>query len=135
MTSITSKALENVFLSEIETEIPFSLGGNDYVLNITGSHLSNPVHSLKKIITILHFLSYFIQNFTFSDMYQQNKRYKTKRAVQRRPRFISAQDIKGKSARYSLVISSSFEAFHFHIACHTAQQFMQNGFHYSNKYR
>ncbi|XP_058242989.1 protein mono-ADP-ribosyltransferase PARP12-like isoform X2 [Hemibagrus wyckioides] len=68
VTSITSKALENVFLSEIETEIPFSLGGNDYVLNIT-------------------------------EMYQQNKRYKTKRAVRRRPRFISAQDIKGKSAR------------------------------------
>ncbi|KAK3570491.1 hypothetical protein QTP86_020072 [Hemibagrus guttatus] len=68
VTSITSKALENVYLSEIETEIPFSLGGNDYVLNLT-------------------------------DMYQQNKRYKTKRAVRRRPRFISAQDIKGKSTR------------------------------------
>ncbi|XP_060734066.1 protein mono-ADP-ribosyltransferase PARP12-like [Tachysurus vachellii] len=65
-TSITSKALENVYLSKIETEIPFSVDGSDYVLSITG-------------------------------MYQQNKRYKTKRAVRRRPRFVSAQDVKGKS--------------------------------------
>ncbi|KAM9481049.1 protein mono-ADP-ribosyltransferase PARP12-like [Clarias gariepinus] len=62
---ITSKSLENVYLSEIE-EIPFSVGGNDYVLHI------------KK-------------------MYQQNLKYKTKREVRRRPRFISAQDVNGKS--------------------------------------
>ncbi|XP_053478764.1 protein mono-ADP-ribosyltransferase PARP12-like [Ictalurus furcatus] len=64
--SISSKALENVYLSEIETEIPFNLGGNNYVLNI-------------------------------KDMYQQNLRYKTKREVRRRPRFVSVQDVKGKS--------------------------------------
>ncbi|KAF7698932.1 protein mono-ADP-ribosyltransferase PARP12 [Silurus meridionalis] len=64
--SITSKSLENVYLSEVETEIPFSLGGNNYVLYLKG-------------------------------MYQQNLKYKTKREVRRRPRFVSVQDVKGKS--------------------------------------
>ncbi|XP_060779646.1 protein mono-ADP-ribosyltransferase PARP12 [Neoarius graeffei] len=66
LASITSKALENVHLSEIETEIEFSLGGHEYVLNI-------------------------------KDMYQQNIKYKTKREVRRRPRFVSAQDVNGTS--------------------------------------
>ncbi|KAF5896101.1 poly [ADP-ribose] polymerase 12-like, partial [Clarias magur] len=33
-TTITSKSLENIYLSEIESEIPFSVGGNNYVLHI-----------------------------------------------------------------------------------------------------
>ncbi|TSK38457.1 Poly [ADP-ribose] polymerase 12 [Bagarius yarrelli] len=40
LTPITSKALENACISEI-TEIPFSLGGNDYVLSTIGMHQQN----------------------------------------------------------------------------------------------
>lgn len=35
-------------------------------------------------------------------MYQQNLRYKTKREVRRRPRFVSAQDVRGESKRYTV---------------------------------
>ncbi|XP_072552007.1 protein mono-ADP-ribosyltransferase PARP12-like [Salminus brasiliensis] len=65
VSSVSSKVLENLFLSEVETEIPFSVLNNDYILNL-------------------------------KEMYQQNIKYKTKREVRRRPRFVSAQDVKGK---------------------------------------
>ncbi|XP_066540860.1 protein mono-ADP-ribosyltransferase PARP12-like [Hoplias malabaricus] len=75
---LNSKALENLYLAEIETEIPFSVGNHDYVLNL-------------------------------KDMYQQNLRYKTVRQVRRRPRFVSAQDVKSKLKSDSQANSSSSE--------------------------
>ncbi|XP_066580305.1 protein mono-ADP-ribosyltransferase PARP12 [Amia ocellicauda] len=63
--SISSKVLENVYLADSENNVPFSIGGQQYILHFKG-------------------------------MYQQNQIYKTKREVQRRPRFVSAQDVERK---------------------------------------
>ncbi|XP_019962062.2 protein mono-ADP-ribosyltransferase PARP12 [Paralichthys olivaceus] len=76
--SVTSETLENLYLAEGDTEIPFSAGNQHYVL-----HLGKPL------------------------MYQENLKYKTKREVRRRPCFVSAQDVKVKLDSTSSHSSSS----------------------------
>ncbi|XP_026851473.2 protein mono-ADP-ribosyltransferase PARP12-like isoform X2 [Electrophorus electricus] len=65
LSPVTSNALENVYLAEVDTEIPFTLGNNNYVIFL-------------------------------KDMYQINIKYKTKRDIRRRPRFISSEDVMRK---------------------------------------
>ncbi|XP_070763239.1 protein mono-ADP-ribosyltransferase PARP12 [Enoplosus armatus] len=86
--SVTSPTLENVYLSDRDTEIPFSAGKHQYILHFKdalGAQL----------------------------MYQQNVKYKTKREVRRRPRLLSAHDVevalRGASSNSSS--SSTAESF------------------------
>ncbi|XP_036007960.1 protein mono-ADP-ribosyltransferase PARP12 isoform X2 [Fundulus heteroclitus] len=68
---VTSQTVENVYLADRETEMPFQAGKQNYVLHFkdaTGSQ----------------------------QMYQQNLQYQTKREVRRRPRFVSAHDVEQK---------------------------------------
>lgn len=72
---MTSETLENVYLEDRDTEIPFSAGKQKYILHFkdaTGDQV----------------------------MYQQNIKFKTKRDVRRRPRFVSAHDVEDKLKRY-----------------------------------
>ncbi|CAJ1057150.1 protein mono-ADP-ribosyltransferase PARP12-like [Xyrichtys novacula] len=69
--SLTSQTLENVYLADRDTEIPFSAGQHKYVLHFKGDPGTH-------------------------QMYQQNIKYKTKREVRRRPSFVSAQDVELK---------------------------------------
>uniref|UniRef100_A0A3P8RUM5 Poly (ADP-ribose) polymerase family, member 12a n=1 Tax=Amphiprion percula TaxID=161767 RepID=A0A3P8RUM5_AMPPE len=69
--TVTSQTLENVFLADQNTEIPFKAGKQQYVLHFkdaTGAQ----------------------------QMYQENVKFKTKREVRRRPRFVSAHDVEVK---------------------------------------
>uniref|UniRef100_A0A4W6F381 Poly (ADP-ribose) polymerase family, member 12a n=1 Tax=Lates calcarifer TaxID=8187 RepID=A0A4W6F381_LATCA len=67
--SITSETLENVYLADRDTDIPFSAGKQQYVLRFKGQPGTQ-------------------------QMYQENLKYKTQREVRRRPRFVSAHDVK-----------------------------------------
>lgn len=73
---MTSQTLENIYLADRDTEIPFSAGKHQYV-------------------------------FRFKDeagkqlMYQENIKFKTKREVRRRPRFVCTQAVEDKLKRYS----------------------------------
>ncbi|KAM7002098.1 protein mono-ADP-ribosyltransferase PARP12 [Tautogolabrus adspersus] len=80
--SVTSKTLENVYLADRDTEIQFKAGQQKYIL-----YLKRAAGTLQ--------------------MYQQNVKYKTKREVRRRPRFVSAQDVEEKLKRPSSHSSSS----------------------------
>ncbi|XP_042351718.1 protein mono-ADP-ribosyltransferase PARP12 [Plectropomus leopardus] len=83
--SVTSQTLENVYLADRETEIPFSAGKQQYVLYFKGAAGTQ-------------------------QMYQQNVKYKTKREVRRRPRFVSAQDVEVKLKSATSHSSSSSTA-------------------------
>ncbi|CAB1437425.1 unnamed protein product [Pleuronectes platessa] len=80
--SVTSETLENLYLAEGDTEIPFGAGNQKYVLHFKAEPGKPP-------------------------MYQENLKYKTKREVRRRPRFVSAQDVKVKLERASSQSSTS----------------------------
>ncbi|XP_071360893.1 protein mono-ADP-ribosyltransferase PARP12 isoform X2 [Trachinotus anak] len=80
--SVTSETLENVYLADRDTEIPFGAGKQQYILNFKGKP-GTP------------------------QMYQENLKYKTKREVRRRPRFVSAHDVKVKLESASSPSSSS----------------------------
>lgn len=82
--SVTSQTLENVYLADRDTEIPFSAGKQQYILHFKGA--------------------------PGTQMYQQNVKYKTKREVRRRPRFVSAQDVELKLNGASSHSSSSSTA-------------------------
>ncbi|XP_023271260.1 poly [ADP-ribose] polymerase 12 [Seriola lalandi dorsalis] len=69
--SVTSETLENVYLADRDTEIPFSAGRQKYILHFKGEAGTQ-------------------------QMYQENLKHKTKREVKRRPRFVSAHDVKLK---------------------------------------
>ncbi|XP_041852620.1 protein mono-ADP-ribosyltransferase PARP12 isoform X2 [Melanotaenia boesemani] len=69
--SVSSQTLENVYLADRDTEIPFQTGKQQYVL-----HFKDETGAQK--------------------MYQQNIKYKTKREVRRRPRFVSSHDVEMK---------------------------------------
>lgn len=69
--SLTSQTLENVYLADRETEIPFSADKQQYILHFKGAPGTQ-------------------------EMYQQNVKYKTKREVRRRPLFVSAHDVEVK---------------------------------------
>ncbi|XP_029009807.1 LOW QUALITY PROTEIN: protein mono-ADP-ribosyltransferase PARP12 [Betta splendens] len=69
--SVTSQTLENVYLADRTTGVPFSAGKQQYILHFEGEAGSQ-------------------------QMYQQNVKYKTKREVRRRPQFVSALDVKTK---------------------------------------
>nr|XP_046249220.1 protein mono-ADP-ribosyltransferase PARP12-like [Scatophagus argus] len=86
--SITSQTLENVYLADRDTEIPFGAGKQQYILYFKGAPGTQ-------------------------QMYQQNVKYKTKREVRRRPRFVSAHDVevKLKSASPHNSSSSTDESF------------------------
>ncbi|XP_076589096.1 protein mono-ADP-ribosyltransferase PARP12 isoform X2 [Chaetodon auriga] len=86
--SVTSQTLENVYLADRETEISFGAGKQQYIL-------------------------YFKSAPGTQQMYQQNVKYKTKREVRRRPRFVSAHDVelKLKSASPHSSSSSTAESF------------------------
>ncbi|KAF0041398.1 hypothetical protein F2P81_007296 [Scophthalmus maximus] len=79
--SVTSQTLENVYLADRDTEIPFGAGAHQYVLHFKGE--------------------------PGMQMYQENLKYKTKREVRRRPRFVSALDVKVKLESPSSHTSSS----------------------------
>ncbi|XP_008290211.1 protein mono-ADP-ribosyltransferase PARP12 isoform X2 [Stegastes partitus] len=78
--TVTSQTLENVYLADRDTEIPFKVGQQQYVLH-------------------------FRDAAGTQQMYQENVKYKTKREVRRRPRFVSGQDVevalKGASSHSS----------------------------------
>ncbi|XP_049929013.1 protein mono-ADP-ribosyltransferase PARP12 isoform X2 [Epinephelus moara] len=80
--SVTSQTLENVYLADRDTEIPFSAGKQQYILHFKGVAGAE-------------------------QMYQQNVKYQTKREVRRRPRFVSAQDVEVKLNSASSSHSSS----------------------------
>ncbi|XP_038563127.1 protein mono-ADP-ribosyltransferase PARP12 [Micropterus salmoides] len=86
--SVSSQTLENVYLADRDTEIPFGAGTQQYILHFKGAAETQ-------------------------QMYQQNVKYKTKRDVRRRPRFVSAHDVevalKGVSSHSSS--SSTAESF------------------------
>uniref|UniRef100_UPI0037E878B3 protein mono-ADP-ribosyltransferase PARP12-like n=1 Tax=Semicossyphus pulcher TaxID=241346 RepID=UPI0037E878B3 len=69
--SATSQTLENVYLADSDTEVSFNAGKQQYILHFKGATGTK-------------------------QMYQQNVKYKTKREVRRRPRFVSAQDVELK---------------------------------------
>ncbi|XP_047451662.1 protein mono-ADP-ribosyltransferase PARP12-like isoform X2 [Mugil cephalus] len=83
--TVTSQTLENVYLAERDTQIPFSAGKQQYVL-----HFKDALGGER--------------------MYQQNVKYKTKRDVRRRPHFVSAQDVEVKLKSTSSQSSSSSTA-------------------------
>ncbi|KAI3371544.1 hypothetical protein L3Q82_024132 [Scortum barcoo] len=83
--SITSQTLENVYLADRDTEIPFSAGKQQYILHFRGAPGTQ-------------------------QMYQQNVKYNTKREVRRRPRFVSGQDVELKLNSASSHSSSSSTA-------------------------
>ncbi|KAM9351797.1 protein mono-ADP-ribosyltransferase PARP12 [Symphorus nematophorus] len=85
---VTSQTLENVYLADRDTEIPFGAGKQQYILCFKGAPGTQ-------------------------QMYQQNVKYKTKREVRRRPRFVSAHDVemKLKSASSQNSNSSTAESF------------------------
>ncbi|XP_040894132.1 protein mono-ADP-ribosyltransferase PARP12 [Toxotes jaculatrix] len=83
--SVTSETLENVYLADRDTGIPFSAGKQQYILHFKGETGTQ-------------------------QMYQDNLKYKTKREVRRRPRFVSAQDVKLKLESASSHSSSSSTA-------------------------
>lgn len=86
--SVTSQTLENVYQADRETEISFGAGKQQYILHFKSAPGSQ-------------------------QMYQQNVKYKTKREVRRRPRFVSAHDVevKLKSASPHSSSSSTAESF------------------------
>ncbi|XP_074534021.1 protein mono-ADP-ribosyltransferase PARP12 [Halichoeres trimaculatus] len=69
--TVTSKDLETVYLADSSTEIPFDAGHHKYTLHFKGAPGNH-------------------------EMYQENERYKTKREVRRRPRFVSTQQVELK---------------------------------------
>uniref|UniRef100_G3PJ34 Poly (ADP-ribose) polymerase family, member 12a n=1 Tax=Gasterosteus aculeatus aculeatus TaxID=481459 RepID=G3PJ34_GASAC len=69
--SVTCETLENVYLADRDTEVPFGMGKHQYVLHFKGAAGTG-------------------------EMYQQNVKFKTKREVRRRPRFVSAHDVEVK---------------------------------------
>ncbi|XP_071382569.1 protein mono-ADP-ribosyltransferase PARP12 isoform X1 [Centroberyx affinis] len=85
--SVTSQTLENVYLADRETDIPFGAGKQKYILYFKGTPGAQ-------------------------QMYQQNIQYKTKREVRRRPRFVSAHEVelKLKSTSSDSSTSSTAEA-------------------------
>uniref|UniRef100_A0A672FEZ4 Poly (ADP-ribose) polymerase family, member 12a n=1 Tax=Salarias fasciatus TaxID=181472 RepID=A0A672FEZ4_SALFA len=80
--AIASQTLENVYLADRDTEIPFSAGKHQYVL-------------------------YFKDAAGSGRMYQQNVKHKTKREVRRRPRFLSTRDVEAQLKSTSSQSSSS----------------------------
>ncbi|KAL4625085.1 poly ADP-ribose polymerase 12 [Arapaima gigas] len=62
---VTSETLENLYLADMENDVAFTIGSQQYMLS-------------------------------FKEMRQQNIKYKTKREVRRRPRFLSAQQVQRK---------------------------------------
>ncbi|XP_056272882.1 protein mono-ADP-ribosyltransferase PARP12-like isoform X1 [Pseudoliparis swirei] len=89
--SVTSQTLENVYLADRDTEIPFAAGKQQYVLDLKGAAGTQ-------------------------QMFQMNVKYKTKREVRRRPRFVSSQDVEVKlsSASTHGASSSTAESFPSH---------------------
>lgn len=71
--SITSPTMEKLYLADIDIEVPFSAGNQQYTLHFKGEQGSR--------------------------MYQQNVKYKTKREIRRRPRFVSADEMELKLKR------------------------------------
>ncbi|XP_037111351.1 protein mono-ADP-ribosyltransferase PARP12 isoform X1 [Syngnathus acus] len=67
-TALTSEALENAYLVDQKTQIPFTMGKHQYEL-------------------------YFKNEAGTPLMYQQNIKYSTKREVRRRPRFVSSNEV------------------------------------------
>lgn len=88
--SVTSQTLENVYLADRDTEIPFGAGAHQYVLHFKGE--------------------------PGMQMYQENLKYKTKREVRRRPHFVSALDVKVKLERYNPFL---FGTYILHHHCHS----------------
>ncbi|XP_061532762.1 protein mono-ADP-ribosyltransferase PARP12 isoform X2 [Phycodurus eques] len=76
--SLTSKALENIYLADQKTKVSFSAGDHQYVM-------------------------YFGDKAGTQRMYQENVKHSTKREVRRRPRFVSSRDVEVilKSSRSS----------------------------------
>lgn len=71
--SVTSPTLEKLYSADRDGEIPFCVGGQQYILHFKGEQ--------------------------GTPMYQQNIKYKTKRDIRRRPRFVSAQEVELKLKR------------------------------------
>lgn len=65
--------LESLYWADRDDVVPFCVGGQQYILNFKGD------------------LS--------TQMYQQNLKYKTKREVRRRPRFVSSEEVNKKLQR------------------------------------
>ncbi|KAM9753601.1 protein mono-ADP-ribosyltransferase PARP12 [Menidia menidia] len=74
--TVTSQTLENLYLADRDTEIPFGAGKHQYVLHFKGATGGQ-------------------------QMYQQNIKYQTRREVRRRPRFVSAHDVQVTLGRES----------------------------------
>uniref|UniRef100_A0A1A7WS82 Poly (ADP-ribose) polymerase family, member 12a n=2 Tax=Iconisemion striatum TaxID=60296 RepID=A0A1A7WS82_9TELE len=67
--TVTSQTLEQLYLEDREKEFPFQAGKQKYILRFNDAAGTQ-------------------------QMFQQNVQYKTKREVRRRPRFVSAEDVK-----------------------------------------
>uniref|UniRef100_A0A3B5LV01 Uncharacterized protein n=1 Tax=Xiphophorus couchianus TaxID=32473 RepID=A0A3B5LV01_9TELE len=67
-TTVTSETLEKMYLADKDAEITFQAGKHQYTLHFKGDEGSQT-------------------------MFQQNLKYKTKREIRRRPRFVSPQDV------------------------------------------
>ncbi|XP_074487897.1 protein mono-ADP-ribosyltransferase PARP12 [Sebastes fasciatus] len=98
--SVTSQTLENVYLADRDTEIPFGAGKHQYILHFKGAPGTQQMH-------------------------QQNVKYQTKREVRRRPHFVSAHDVelKLKSASSNSSSSSTAESFPSHWDKHAQPDF------------
>ncbi|XP_026166882.1 protein mono-ADP-ribosyltransferase PARP12 isoform X2 [Mastacembelus armatus] len=83
--SATSQTLENVYLTDKDASIDFSVGHQQYILHFKGDTGTQ-------------------------QMYQQNVSYGTKREVRRRPCYVSADDVKTKLNSASSHSSSSCTA-------------------------
>lgn len=83
-TTVTSQTLENVYLADRDAEIPFKACKQQYVLHFKGATGAQ-------------------------QMYQENVKYKTKREVRRRPRFVSAHDVEVKLKSSTSPSSSTAE--------------------------
>ncbi|XP_014911578.1 poly [ADP-ribose] polymerase 12-like [Poecilia latipinna] len=81
-TTVTSDTLEKMYLADKDAEITFQAGKHQYTLHFKGAKGSQT-------------------------MFQQNLKYKTKREIRRRPRFVSPQDVNDIKSGSSHSSSSS----------------------------
>lgn len=91
---IDSSELEQKFLDNAQDVVDFKAGSQTYSLNFECKFVKCPF-TLERILK-----RFYDHGVRVADMQQTNKQYGTKKNVKRRPRFVSAVDVKATTARY-----------------------------------
>lgn len=98
-----SAKLEEKYLENDKDVVEFTAGSQSYSLSFQGINKKSENES--SCSQFYAFLNIIIMTFFTpleSDMIQTNKRYGTKRVVRRRPRFVSAAEVRTAKKRYSM---------------------------------